>query len=249
MKQLLDKPLVRVTQIEAFRRWTRQSEYDSFEITEQSVIDVITQEFTGNEYTRIGTAFHSIVETGRPVAEKVTQGVRKFTYYGKETEEPVPCGRKFDIDGYGVVLDVPQCKAALDYRNEHPGAFHEIRENMDFGEAVVTGCADMIDGTEIRDIKTKYSVPKDTDYINSCQWRYYMQLFNVDVFHFDLFVFDGYNKDKHGYDVRGLPLRRHEPITVYRYPTMEQDNANLLHEFMEWIKYRGLEQYLNGNKT
>lgn len=249
MKRQLDKPLVRVTQIEAFRRWTRQSEYDSFEITEQSVIDGITQEFTGNEFTRIGTAFHSIVETGLPVAEKVTQGVRKFTYYGKETEEPVPCGRKFDIDGYGVVLDVPQCKAALDYRNEHPGAFHEIREYKDFGEAVVTGCADMIDGTEIRDIKTKYSVPKDTDYINSCQWRYYMQLFNVDVFHFDLFVFDGYNKDKHGYDVRGLPLRRHEPITVYRYPTMEQDNANLLHEFMEWIKYRGLEQYLNGNKT
>lgn len=245
MKQQLDKPQVRVTQIEAFRRWTRQSEYDNFEITEQDVIDSITQEFTGNEYTRIGTAFHSIVETGRPVSEKVPAGMRKFTYYGKNMEEPIPCGRKFGVDGYGVVLDVAQCKTALEYRAEHPGAYHEIREYMDFGEAVVTGCADMIDGTEIRDIKTKYSVPKDTDYINSCQWRYYMQLFNVDVFHFDLFVFDGYNKDKHGYDVRGLPLKRHEPITVYRYPNMEKDNANLLHEFMQWIKYRELEQYLN----
>ena len=245
MKQQFDKPQVRVTQIEAFRRWTRQSEYDNFEITEQDVIDSITQEFTGNEYTRIGTAFHSIVETGRPVSEKVPAGMRKFTYYGKDMEEPIPCGRKFGVDGYGVVLDVAQCKTALEYRAEHPGAYHEIREYMDFGEAVVTGCADMIDGTEIRDIKTKYSVPKDTDYINSCQWRYYMQLFNVDVFHFDLFVFDGYNKDKHGYDVRGLPLKRHEPITVYRYPNMEKDNANLLHEFMQWIKYRELEQYLN----
>lgn len=245
MKQQLDKPQVRVTQIEAFRRWTRQSEYDNFEITEQDVIDSITQEFTGNEYTRIGTAFHSIVETGRPVSEKVPAGMRKFTYYGKDMEEPIPCGRKFGVDGYGVVLDVAQCKTALEYRAEHPGAYHEIREYMDFGEAVVTGCADMIDGTEIRDIKTKYSVPKDTDYINSCQWRYYMQLFNVDVFHFDLFVFEGYNKDKHGYDVRGLPLKRHEPITVYRYPNMEKDNANLLHEFMQWIKYRELEQYLN----
>ena len=245
MKQQLDKPQVRVTQIEAFRRWTRQSEYDNFEITEQDVIDSITQEFTGNEYTRIGTAFHSIVETGRPVSEKVPAGMRKFTYYGKDMEEPIPCGRKFGVDGYGVVLDVAQCKTALEYRAEHPGAYHEIREYMDFGEAVVTGCADMIDGTEIRDIKTKYSVPKDTDYINSCQWRYYMQLFNVDVFHFDLFVFEGYNKDKHGYDVRGLPLKRHEPITVYRYPNMEKDNANLLHEVMQWIKYRELEQYLN----
>lgn len=248
MKRQLDKPTVRVTQIEAFRRWTRQSEYDNFEITEQSVIDGITQEFTGNEYTRIGTAFHSIVETGQPVAEKVPQGVRKFTYYGKEMEEPVPCGRKFDIDGYGVVLDVPQCKVALEYRNEHPGAFHEIREYMDFGEAVVTGCADMIDGTEIRDIKTKYSVPKDADYINSCQWRYYMQLFGADVFHFDLFVFDGYNKDKHGYDVRGLPLKRHEPITVYRYPNMEQDNRRLLDDFLKWAECRNLTQYLKNKK-
>ena len=248
MGRQLDKPLVRVTTIEAYRRWTRQSEYDNFEITEESVVDNITKEFTGNEYTRIGTAFHSIVETGQPVSEKVPAGIRKFMYYGKEMEEPVPCGRKFDIDGYGVIMDVPQCKVALDYRNEHPDAYHEIREYKDFGEAVVTGCADMIDGTEIRDIKTKYSAPKDIDYIDSCQWRYYMELFDVDVFHFDLFVFGGYNLDKHGYDVRGLPLTRREPITVYRYPGMEQDNANLLHEFLNWAEYRGLTEYLMKTK-
>lgn len=45
----------------------------------------------------------------------------------------------------------------MDYRNEHPDAFHEIRIYKDFGDAVITGCADMIDGIEIRDIKTKYS--------------------------------------------------------------------------------------------
>ena len=79
MKRQLDKPTVRVTQIEAFRRWTRQSEYDNFEITEQSVIDGITQEFTGNEHTRTGTAVPPIAETGQPVAEKGPQGVRKLT--------------------------------------------------------------------------------------------------------------------------------------------------------------------------
>lgn len=238
------KPIIRVTQIEAFRRWIQQSEYDNYEISEQSVIDSITQEFSGNEYTRIGTAFHSIVETGQPVSEKVSAGTRKFTYYGKEMEEPVPCGRKFDIDGHDVIFDVPQCKVALDYRAEHPQAYHEIREYRDFGKAIVTGCADMIDGTEIRDIKTKYSVPKDTDYINSCQWRYYMELFNVTTFHFDLFVFNDYKLDKHGYDVRGLQLTRHDPITVYRYPGLENDNANLLNDFLDWAGTRNLIKYL-----
>lgn len=242
--QLL-KPLVRVTQLEAYRKYIEQSEYANYEITEQSVIESITGVFAGNEYTRIGTAFHSIVETGKPVCDKVSGGERIFLYYGKEQKEPVPCGRKFNIDGFGVILDANQCKVAMNYRNEHPDAFHEIRIYKDFGDAVITGCADMIDGVEIRDIKTKYSYPSDTDYINSCQWRFYLEIFKADIFHFDLFVFDGYKIDKHGYDVRGLPLERYSPaITCYRYDGMERDNRNLLRSFLEWAEYRELTKYL-----
>lgn len=239
------RPLIRVTTIEAFRKYMEQSEYANFEITEQSVIDSITGVFDGNSYTKIGQAFHKIVEEGTPQCEKIEAGERTFFYYGKEQKEPVPCGRIFDIEGNKVILDVPQCKVALAYRNEHPDAFHEIRPYKDFGDAIITGCADMIDGVEIRDIKTKYSYPSDADYINSCQWRFYLQLFNADVFHFDLFIFEGYDKDKHGYDVRGLPLKRYEPsITCYRYDGMEQDNINLLHSFLEWAEYRNLTKYL-----
>ena len=242
-------PLIRVTQIEAFRKYIEQSDYANYEITEQSVIDSITGEFKGNEYTRIGTAFHRIVEEGSPQCEKIPSGERTFLYYGKEQKEPVPSGRSFDVEGYKVLMDVPQCKTALAYRNEYPDAFHEIRLYKDFGNAMITGCADMIDGVEIRDIKTKYSSPTDTDYTNSCQWRFYLQLFNADVFHFDLFVFEGYDKDKHGYDVRGLPLKRYEPsITCYRYDGMEQDNMNLLNSFLEWAEHRGLTKFLMKDK-
>lgn len=245
----MKNPLVRVTTIEAFRRYIEQSEYANYEITEQSVIDSITGVFTGNSYTHIGQAFHKIVEEGTSQCEKVDAGERTFLYYGKEQKELIPCGRAFDIEGNKVILDVPQCKVALEYRNEHPDAFHEIRLYKDFGDAVVTGCADMIDGIEIRDIKTKYSTPSDADYINSCQWKFYLQLFNADVFHFDLFVFEGYDKDKHGYDVRGLPLKSHNPpITCYRYEGMEKDNERLLHQFLEWVEFRGLTKYLLKDK-
>ena len=242
-------PLIRVTQIETFRKYIEQSDYANYEITEQSVIDSITGEFKGNEYTRIGTAFHRIVEEGTPQCEKIPSGERTFLYYGKEQKEPVPSGRSFDVEGYKVLMDVPQYKTALAYRNEYSDAFHEIRLYKDFGNAMITGCADMIDGVEIRDIKTKYSFPTDTDYTNSCQWRFYLQLFNADVFHFDLFVFEGYDKDKHGYDVRGLPLKRYEPsITCYRYDGMEQDNMNLLNSFLEWAEHRGLTKFLMKDK-
>ena len=227
-----DKPVVRVTQVEAFRRYIEQSEY-GYEITEQSVIDSITS-FSGNVYTHIGTALHRIIEEGTPKCVRVPACAL------------LPCGRSFDVDGNKVILDIDQIKTALAYRDEHPNAFHEYREYRDYGDCILTGCADMIDGTEIRDVKSKFSLYfSDQDYTNSCQWRYYMELFGLDIFHFDLFIFDGYDEKKHGYDVRGLPLRRLEPITCYRYPSMEQDNRLLLSEFLKWAESRNLIQYLN----
>lgn len=236
------KPLIRVTQLESFRRYM-SGEYSY--VTEQDVIDNITKKFEGNDYTRIGTAFHSIVETGSPHCFKEPEGVRHFTYYKKDKTEPVPKGRRFVFDEGEAILDIPQCKVALKYRNEHPGAFHEVREYKDFGDAVITGCADMIDGLEIRDIKTKYGPVSDKDYIDSCQWQLYLELFEADVFHFDLFVFEGYNKDKHKGDVRGLKLTPYEPaITCYRYPEMEDKNHALLREFLKWVEMRELLPYL-----
>lgn len=225
------KPLVRTTAIEAFRRYLANDEYSNYEISEQSVVDSITGVFKGSCYTRIGTAFHGIVQ------------------YGEQFGLPIENGFEFDIDGHSVRLSYEQRNIALDYRNEHPNAYHEFRGYKDYGRAIVTGCADMIDGIEIPDIKTKFSTPSDADYINSCQWRYYLDIFGADVFHFDLFVFNGYKKEEHGYDVRGLELTRHTPpITCYRYPEMENDNLALLNLFMDWAEARGLTKYLTSKR-
>lgn len=238
----MNKPTVRVTLLESFRRY--MSDECSY-VKEQDVIDSITKKFEGNNYTRIGTAFHSIVETGKIGYEEVPEGEREFTYYGK----PVLSGRKFDVDNFDVIFDHDQCKVALEYREEFKGAFHEVREYKDYGNAIVTGCADMIHGLTIRDIKTKYSVPNDSEYINSCQWRYYLDLFEADTFYFDLFVFGGYDPDKHKMDVRGLPLVRYHPaIECNRYPQMEQENRNLLNQFLEWADFRNLTHYLYNKK-
>lgn len=221
------KPTIRVTMIEAFRRYLANGDNDYYEITEQSVMDSVTGKFEGNTLTRIGTAFHHIAELGED--------------YGA----PIEDGWQFNIEGHEVRMSDAQRQVALDYSREHPFAFHEIRWRKDYGQAIVTGCADMIDGLEIRDIKTKYSAPSDKDYIDSCQWRYYLDIFGANVFHFDLFVFQGYDKEKHGYDVRPLELTRHTPpITCYRYPQMESDNIRLLNEFMDWAEARDLIKYL-----
>lgn len=228
---MMPKPQIRVTQLEAFRRYIHNGDYDRYEITEQSVIDAITGEFLGNEMTRIGTAFHSVVQ------------------YGRSHGRPIDGGYQYDVDGFDVKLSGAQREVALAYRDEHPAAYHEFRGHKDYGRAVVTGCADMIDGIAIRDIKTKFSAPTDSDYINSCQWRFYLDIFGADIFNFDLFVFDGYKAEKHGYDVRELTLTRHTPpITCYRYPDMENDNLALVNHFMDWAEARNLTEYLTKHK-
>ena len=194
------------------------------------MIYTIKGDFKGNEYSRIGTAFHKIIEEGE-----------MFLSHSDD-----PYSYDVDVDGHRVRFSNAQACVAIGYRGEYPGAFHEVRVFKDYGRAVVTGCADLIDGIELRDIKTKYSAPSDKDFIDSCQWRFYLDIFNADVFHFDLFIFEGYKIDKHGYDVRGLELKRHTPpITCYRYPNMEADNLALLNSFMDFAESRNLVQFLN----
>lgn len=249
------RPLIRVTTLESFRRfldgdvaWTDTDGFDHL-CEEKDVIDNVTGIFEGNAYTRIGSAFHSIIETGKPKCKKLPVEKKKVLYRGNEIEVDVPEGREFDIDGFNVKLDVNQYKVAMKYRNEHPHASHEVRVFKDYGEAIVTGCADMVDGLDIRDIKTKYGRIKDEDYTHSCQWRFYLDMFGLDWFYFDLFHFNGYDKDRNGYDVRGLTLTRYEPpIWVQRYPRMHQDNIDLVHDFMEWCRNKNLVKYLNEDR-
>ncbi len=226
----MKKPIVRVTQLEAFRRYITNTDRDRFQISEQSLIDSITGRFKGNSLTKIGTAFHSIIEKGEDILTHPTDG-----------------GFRMPIEGGDVYLSHTHTDIALRYRDSHPAAFHEVRLYKDFGPAIITGCADLIDGIEMHDVKTKFSTPSDSEYVNSCQWRYYLDIFEADTFLFDLFIFQGYNSKKHGTDVRPLTLIPHTPpITCRRYQGMEADNALLLDQFIQWATSRNLLKYLIG---
>lgn len=255
MEQKLKLPLIRVTTLEAFRRFRDEdityTDADGFDhyVEEQDVIESVTGEFKGNEYTRIGTAFHSIVETGKPDCIKLPSEKKIKKVRNKDVEIEVPAGREFDIDGFKVKLDVNQCKVAMQYRNEHPHASHEVRLFKRYGDAIVTGQADMIDGLDLRDIKTKYSRIKDEQYIKSCQWRFYLDMFGLDWFYFDFFLFKGYKLEVNGYDVRGLELERYQPaIWCQRYARMHDDCMDLIHDFLYWCNQKGITQYLNSNR-
>jgi hypothetical protein len=224
---------ISVTSLEAFRRYIAGvSQFD----TEANLLDVLSGRFEGNEFTYIGSAFHSIVEHGEE-AYRVADG-----------------GYVLEVDGYAVLMDGLQVATALQYKHEYPAAFHEVSFGMDFLDGRfplhVSGRLDLPHGDDIRDIKTKFSAPKGVNdcpaegYIDSCQWRLYLQMTGADRFYFDVFQFDGYDKTKHGLDVRGLKLTRTEPIECLRYDAMEQDNRQLVDEFREYIHTKNLYNIL-----
>lgn len=210
---------IRVTQLEKFRRFIDNvSDYE----TEESLMETLSGSFTGNEYTRIGTAFHKIIENGDSSENNLI------------------------IDGNRVYFNLNHISMALAYKESIKGCFHEIRTNKTYNingtELNISGCADIILGNQIRDIKTKYSHLKSiSDYTDSIQWKLYCDMFELPEFYFDIFEFKGYDKEKNGYDLSGLTLIKHEPIHCIEYSTMQNDIQYLLAEFVEFIKFRKIE--------
>jgi len=222
---------LRVTQLEKFRRYIEEvSEYE----TEESLMETLSGSFTGNEYTRIGTAFHKIVECG------------DVSFHFKEF-------RIVLIDNIPIILNQQHIDIALAYKESIKGCFHEIRANkvynIDRVEIDISGGADVVLGRMIRDIKTKYSYLKSIlDYVDSCQWKFYCDIFELPEFFFDIFEFKGYDKAKHGYDVSSLTLVKHEAIHCIEYSTMQADIHSLLTKFLDFVRFRKLE-HLFQNKT
>jgi hypothetical protein len=219
---------LRTTVLEKFRRYIEEvSDYE----TEESLMETLSGVFKGNEYTRIGTAFHKIVECGDISEKHIVKG---------ETVSIVK------IDDFSVTFNKHQVQTALDYKAEINGCFHEIRAYKDYtinGQIFnISGCTDVLLGRQLRDIKTKYSYIKSiSDYTDSIQSKLYMDIFDIPEFYFDVFEFVGYDKAKHGYDVSTLQIKRHEPIHCIAYEGMTKDIELLLSQFLDFIKFRKIE--------
>ena len=219
---------ISVTTLETYRKFLAGDEWT----TQESLIQGLITPFEGNEYTRIGSAFHAIVEQVESIVEKL--------------QDPVKY--RVTVEGWPVVFNEEQVAMALKYRSKLPYAFHEEWIGREFDTPSmpiwVHGRVDVLHGTFVRDIKTKYSPVKYDDYAESAQWKFYLDLTGLDTFYFDLFEFPGYKKDKHGYDVSSLGIKPYGAIECIRYIGMEEENKQLVCDFTDFIVKHNLTQYL-----
>ena len=147
---------ISVTTLEKFRRY--MAETSSFD-TEESLIESLKGLFKGNDKTKFGSACHKIVEG---------------EYIGHEGEVAVV------IDNEVFVFHKEQYTPYLDYRIAHPLMIHEMPVQKvyetAFGPIQVTGRIDGIEGCVVRDLKNRFRALSDSDYTESCQWKFYLEM-------------------------------------------------------------------------
>ena len=220
--------LIRVTQLEQFRKYLTFSSY----VSEQDVIATLSGEFKGNNKTRIGTAGHRIVESGN---NALVADTHNNTFI-------IPID-----DEYYARYSNTQVQTLRCHREALNGSFHELKHGKTYQTAYypvhIGGTQDIIHGITIRDTKFVFRNPDPYNYWNSCQWKFYLEFLGLDVFYFDLFEFKGY-KDTMLLNVSDLDLVPHEPLQCIRYKAMEQDNRLLVETFVDWVETKGLTHLL-----
>lgn len=216
---------VKVTTLETFRRYMAGvSTYD----TEEKLIESIKGLFEGNDKTRVGGAYHKIIEGD-------------FQLIGGE------------ILAGNIIMTKQQAAAALAYSAEHPAKISEVMtdkiyETPRFGPVQVRGKIDIHEGLELRDAKLKFGRIIVQDFIDSCQHKFYLDIQQGIAFYYDVFEVRGFDKLQRVANGYRLPVKtqivRQEPIAAHRYSGMEDDIDRLLHQFLDYIELRDLFTYL-----
>lgn len=213
---------ISVTTLEKFRRYLREeSSFDS----EESLIESIKGLFAGNDKTKFGHAYHSIIEGNFTIeGDLIVAGDFKF--------------------------NKAQAAPALKYRDEHPLMIHEMNVSKvfhtGFGPIQVVGRIDGIEGMIVNDSKTKFRAPSVEEYLDSSQWRYYLDMLELNEFYFNLFEVKGFDQlpQYPPFQFSDIEIVAHEPIHCLRYQHMHEELTSHLNLFLEYIHNRNLTNYL-----
>ena len=213
---------ISVSTLEKFRRYMKE---ESSVDTEEALIESIKGLFIGNDKTFFGEAYHKIVEgEHRWLDNKVRVGNFLFT--------------------------PDQAAPAIEYRASHPLMVHEMKVDKiyetSFFPIQVTGRIDGIEGREVRDVKTKFRAVQWMEYINSSQWKFYLDMLDLEVFWYDLFEIKGFDQLPHSTPIMlpDVKVIYHEPLKCEKYETMQGEITTLLNEFLEYIHNRNLIHFL-----
>jgi len=163
-----------------------------------------------------GLEWDWFINKDRGENDRMRAGTVLHEFLEKVGEGECPEGR---VGGYIFVFD-------CDHELALP-KFREQRRSKDYGALRVTGKTDGLNGNRIQDYKLIIDHQVEGEqYMDSYQWRYYLDIFGADVF--DYFIFQAHDT---GDNI--LRVEEIHQITQYRYPELSQDCSRLAVEFYD----------------
>lgn len=196
--------------------------------TEESLLDSIKGIFAGNPKTEFGSAYHCLLE-------------------GKYR----PAFKGGGVWTQGFTFTAQQAEPALAYRNAHPDIISEVQVSKVYDTTYnipiqVSGRVDAVEGLQIRDGKTKFRTIDLHEYVDSCQWKFYLDMLEADVFYYDVFEVKKFPTEA-TMDTKMYPeVEILWPVTIecIRYDGMASEINALLNDFLNYIGNRNLWQFL-----
>jgi len=125
----------------------------------------------------------------------------------------------FEANGYRFIL--PDAEISLP-------SIREMRAYGQYGGLTVTGQVDAVEGRIVTDHKTTGRFDPER-YLNGCQWKFYLDLFEADEFRWNIFEIK---------EVEPLVYRVSAPhvLKAYRYPEMHQHCAVLAADYLSFAR-------------
>jgi hypothetical protein len=179
--------------------------YNNGNIPESQLIDSITHEFVGNFYTERGSAFHKAIENGTD-----TEGDFKFKGIEKVMKE------------------------VENYRQHGLAELKSSKRYYINGEIVeLVGKADYWTPKSICELKSTTRFNQYT-YLNSIQWKCYMDIFNVPEVVYVVATIDVYENI----------ITEVNTLTMLYYDEINVEITDLLALFIKYLNKRGLYEYI-----
>lgn len=124
---------------------------------------------------------------------------------------------EFEANGYRFIL--PSGDLALP-------ATRELRAYGQYGGLTVTGQVDGVDGRIVTDHKTTAKFDPER-YLNGCQWKFYLDVFDANEFRWNVFVIKELEPL-----VYSVAAPQH--LTAYRYPEMHGHCEALADDYLQF---------------
>ncbi len=210
---------IAATMVEAFNLFHTQNW-----MTEDKLLGQIKRTEPLSPKAAKGIAFHEIVEKPQVC----------FNRYVEKSK-----GELGFLAKNGIAFPYEPTKKALKYINyDYPFEleFPKIY-NVKGQDVLVVMRADQPQGVCIHDFKAIFSAFDYEKYSNSYQWRIYLDITGAESFQYDIFKFTE------------TKLEFQDKIDIkpfHDYPGMDRDIQDLLTEFVDYIEFRGLQQYFIG---